>query len=149
MKGQEGGAYTGHMGKNTERRENDWLSGECDVVQAHRITDIKSSWSLATFPALSDDGRDADYEWQGRAYMMLWDKPEFEIAYCLVSTPDELIGYEDVDLHYVDHINPALRVTSVLYQREIALEELIKVKVEAARAYFQTIVRRIAVEHGA
>lgn len=135
--------------KNTERRENEWLSGECDIVQPRRITDVKSSWSLDTFPAFSDAGRDTGYEWQGRAYMMLWEKPEFEVAYCLVPTPDDLIGYEDPDLHYVDHINPALRVTSVLYQRDLTLEELIKVKVEAARAYFQSIVRRIADEHGA
>lgn len=135
--------------KNTERRENEWLSGECDIVQAARITDIKSSWNLDTFPAFSDAGRDTGYEWQGRAYMMLWAKPEFEVAYCLVPTPDDLIGYEDPDLHYVDHINPALRVTSVIYQRDMALEELIKVKVTAARAYFQTIVRKIADEHGA
>lgn len=134
--------------KNTERRENEWLSGECDIVSPNRITDIKSSWSLDTFPATADAGRDPIYEWQGRAYMWLWDKPEFEIAYCLVNTPDELIGYEDPELHIVDHINPALRVTSVIYQRDPALEHLIKIKVEAARAYFDKIVHQIAAEHG-
>lgn len=134
--------------KNTERRENEWISGECDIATPRKIIDIKSSWSLDTFPVLSDSGRDSDYEWQGRAYMMLWDVPEFEIAYCLVNTPDELIGFEDPDLHYVEHINPALRVTTVQYRRDLALEELIKIKVEAARAYHATIIKRISAEHG-
>lgn len=134
--------------KNTERRENEWISGECDIAGAKRITDIKASWSLDTFPAMSSAGRDADYEWQGRAYMWLWDKPEFEIAYCLVSTPPELIGYEDEELHMVDHINPALRVTSVIYQRDPVLEQLIKIKVEAANAYLDRVVKQIAREHG-
>lgn len=136
------------MSKNTERRTNEWITGECDLLYPSKITDIKSSWSMDTFPKVSDQGRDADYEWQGRGYMMLWDKPAFEIAYCLVNTPEELIGYEDPDLHYVDHINPALRVTTVAYTRDMALEERIKVKVASARRYIEKAVRQIVIEHG-
>lgn len=133
--------------KNTERRENDWITGECDIFTGNKIIDIKSSWSIPTFPATILAGMDKDYEWQGRAYMMLWDVDEFEIAYCLVNTPDELIGYEDPELHYVDHINPALRVTVVPYRRDKALEEKIKIKVDAARKYLQELVEQINLEH--
>lgn len=80
--------------KNTERKTNDWITGECDISAPDRIHDIKTSWSLATFPVLSFMGEDKTYEWQGRAYMMLWDVDKFEIDYCLVSTPEHLIGYE-------------------------------------------------------
>jgi hypothetical protein len=133
--------------KNTERKTNDWLTGECDIFAAPKIIDIKSSWSLATFPTTVRAGRDKDYEWQGRGYMMLWDQPEFEIAYCIVNTPDELIRFEPTDIHYVDHIDPALRVTRVPYSRDLALEEKIKVKVDACRAYFDEVVQTIAEEH--
>lgn len=133
--------------KNTERRENDWITGECDINAITRIHDIKAPWSLATFPATVFAGRDKDYEWQGRGYMMLWDCDEFEIDYCLVTTPDELIRYEPEDLHYVDHIDPLLRVTRVPYKRDRALEDQIKRKVDAARAYFDQIVQTIAEEH--
>lgn len=133
--------------KNTERRENDWITGECDINAITRIHDIKAPWSLATFPATVFAGRDKDYEWQGRGYMMLWDCDEFEIDYCLVTTPDELIRYESEDLHYVDHIDPLLRVTRVPYKRDRALEDQIKRKVDAARAYFDQIVQTIAEEH--
>jgi hypothetical protein len=133
--------------KNAERKNNDWLTGECDIFTGSKIIDIKSSWSIQTFPATVFAGRDTGYEWQLRSYMMLWDVDEAEIAYCLVTTPDELIRFEPTEIHYVDHIDPALRVTRVPYQRDKALEEKIKLKVEAARAYFDEVVELIATEH--
>ena len=133
--------------KNTERRTNDWITGEADIVDNDKIIDIKSSWCLTTFPVLSEQGDDKGYEWQGRAYMMLWDKPKFEIAYCLVSTPEDLIGYESPALHQVDHIHRNLRVTTVKYERDAALEEKIKVKVNAARAYYAQVIQDINEQH--
>jgi hypothetical protein len=138
--------FTSHK-KNTERRNNEWITGECDIFTGRKIIDIKSSWSIPTFPATAAAGMDKDYEWQGRAYMMLWDVDQFEIAYCLVNTPDELIGYEDPELHYVENINPALRVTVVPYSRDKALEAKIKQKVEAANKYLEELVEQINLEH--
>jgi len=133
--------------KNTERRTNEWITGEADIVATHKIIDIKSSWCLTTFPVTEEQGEDKGYEWQLRAYMMLWDKPYAEIAYCLISTPDDLIGWESQSLHQVDHINRELRVTLVPYERDLALEEKIKVKVQAARFYYAEIVREISNQH--
>lgn len=132
--------------KNTERKTNEWLTGEADIV-ADKIIDIKSSWSLATFPAVAADGENKAYEWQLRAYMMLWDLDQAEIAYCLVSTPDHLVGFEDKALHYVDHIAPELRVTLIKYQRDKALEDKIKFKIDEARKYFDQVVKQISNEH--
>ena len=133
--------------KNTERKTNQWLTGECDIYTGKKIIDIKSSWSLATFPCISEDGIDKGYEWQGRAYMMLWDCEEFENAYCMVNTPEELIKYEQEELHYVDNIEEALRITITPYKRDLELEEKIKVKCEAAQNYFNEVVERIALDH--
>lgn len=133
--------------KNTERKTNDWLTGECDIFTGRKIHDIKAPWSLSTFPATVFAGRDKDYEWQLRGYMMLWDVDESEIDYCLVSTPDELIRFEPEAIHYVDHIDPMLRVTRVPYKRDKALEGKIKQKVDSAREYFDLIVQTIAEEH--
>jgi len=138
--------FTNHQ-KNIARMSNLWITGECDIFTPEKIIDIKSSWSLATFPVTAEAGKDKGYEWQGRAYMWLWDVDQFEIAYCLVNTPDELIGYEQQDLHYVDHINPELRVTRVQYTRDKALEDKIKQRVEAANEYLTAMVRQIANEH--
>jgi len=138
--------FTNHQ-KNIARMSNLWITGECDIFTPEKIIDIKSSWSLSTFPVTSEAGKDKGYEWQGRAYMWLWDVDQFEVAYCLVNTPDELIGYEQPDLHYVDHINPELRVTRVQYTRDKALEDKIKQRVEAANEYLTAMVRQIANEH--
>lgn len=139
--------FTNHT-KNTVRLTNDWVTGECDIyVPGKKIIDIKNAWSLQTFPATSATGRDKGYEWQGRAYMMLWGVPEFEIAYCMVNTPADLIGYEDEKIHFVDHITPELRVTRVQYSRDLALEERIKNRVELASAYMDLMVKQIAIEH--
>lgn len=138
--------FTGHV-KNTERKTNDWVTGECDVDTGSKIIDLKSSWSLKTFNATSEDCKDKAYEWQGRVYMWLWDREEFENAFCMVSTPPELIGYEAEDLHYVDEIPEVLRVTRVQYSRDRELEGRIKAKVEAANAYLEQAVKQIADDH--
>lgn len=133
--------------KNTERKTNDWITGECDIFTLGKIIDVKSSWSLQTFPVTAKSAEDKVYEWQGRAYMMLWDVDLFEVAHCLVNTPDELIGYEDHSIHIVDHINQELRVTLVKYTRDKELEEKIKVRVDAANQYIDAMVKQIAAEH--
>jgi hypothetical protein len=133
--------------KNTERKSNEWITGECDIATPTKIIDIKSSWSLATFPAIPKSGESKLYEWQGRAYMWLWDVDFFEVNYCLVNTPDELIGYEDQSLHYVDHIAPEMRVTRLFYERDKALELKMQQKVEAARIYMEEVVKQIATTH--
>jgi hypothetical protein len=133
--------------KNAERKTNDWLTGEADLVTPNSIIDIKTSWSLATFPCLAAEGENKTYEWQLRAYMMLWDLDQAQIAYCLVNTPDHLIGYEDKALHQVEHIAPELRVTLLNYTRDKALEDKIKLKVDEARKYYDKIVKQISDEH--
>jgi hypothetical protein len=133
--------------KNEERKTNDWITGECDIYTGKKIIDIKSSWSLATFPVLSEDGIDKQYEWQGRAYMMLWNCDYFENAYCMVSTPEELLRYDQEDLHYVDNIDESLRVTITPYERDLKLEEQIIIKCEAAQNYFNEVLERIAQDH--
>lgn len=135
--------------KNKVRLSDDWITGECDIIipEAKGI-DIKSSWSLATFPATSAAGHDKLYEWQCRGYMRLWNVPVWEVAYCMVNTPDELIKYEQEELHYVDHIPEELRVTVVRYERDMALEEKIVTKVQQAHRYFEQITQQIKRDHG-
>lgn len=140
--------FTSHT-KNTERRTNDWITGECDIYTGEKVIDLKSSWSLPTFPATAAEGKDTTYEWQIRAYLWLWDCPEGEVAYCLVDTPPDLIGWESEDLHYVSEIPEVLRVTRVPYKRDKALEDRIKFKVDAANAYLNQLVKQIADEHAA
>lgn len=135
--------------KNTERRNNGLITGECDLyIPEKRGIDIKCSWSLDTFPVLTEDCHDKEYEWQCRGYMMLFNVPVWDVAYCLVSTPDELIWEGEEDLHYVDHIDPVMRITTIRYDRDLALEDKIKEKATAAIAYIAETKKRILALHG-
>lgn len=136
--------------KNTERRQNDYITGECDIwtgPPAKKIIDTKSVWSRKTFPMTSKKGESRDYEWQMRGYMWLWEADEAEVAYCLVDTPEELIGYEQRDLHEVGHLPEHWRITLVKYQRDPALEQKIMRKVIAARQYLAGYVELAISEH--
>lgn len=79
--------------KNKERKSNDFITGEPDNTQG-KIRDIKSSWSLSTFPMHDDQLTNFDYYWQLQGYMELFDLEESELIYCLVDTPEELIQDE-------------------------------------------------------
>ena len=104
--------------KNDVRMVNEVMTGECDIVTNDSIIDIKTSWSLDTFPVLAEDGYDALYEWQLRAYMMLYDRPKAELIYCMVTTSNELLNeWENLDIHRVDHIAPEKRITVLSFER--------------------------------
>jgi len=99
--------------KYEHRAENEWLSGSCDIITENLIIDIKSSWSLETFPATSYELKDlSEYEWQGRAYMWLYDRPRFELCYVMVSTADDILS---------DYDSYAIRSLEVLYLSPNAL----------------------------
>jgi hypothetical protein len=123
--------------KNTERLENEFITGECDINAEDKIIDIKSSWSLETFPASPEDVNNKDYEWQLRGYMMLYNKPKAELAYCMVSTPDYLLkDWDNLDIHKVDKHDPFLRVTCISFERDTEKEELIAQRVKDCREFY-------------
>lgn len=128
--------------KNTERRDDGYITGECDLFDATRREgyDLKSSWSAATFPITVKDCHDSLYEWQMRAYMRLWDADRWHVAYALVNTPEDLIGYEPLALHFFDHIPEHHRLTVWTIERDAAKEAEIVTKVQAARDYYREVV---------
>ena len=142
--------YGTSYAKNTVREENDYLTGECDIKDVNLIIDMKTSWSLVQFPTTKEKAHDKDYEWQGRAYMILYGCDHFRLAFCLVSTPEDLIKYESEDnkiLHYVDMIDPRLRVTTVDYQRDEEKDNLIETKCKAAQEQVEEYINQIATDH--
>ena len=131
------------LAKNTERRSNGLITGECDLYDAERKRghDLKSSWSAKTFPGWVVDCEDKLYEWQMRGYLCLWDADEWEVNFALVDTPERLIGFEPLQMHVVSHIPEHMRLTSWTIQRDFAKERAIVEKVEAARDYYAQVIR--------
>jgi hypothetical protein len=131
--------------KNEDRVENEWLSGCCDIITETSIIDIKTSWSLDTFPATTYELKDlSDYEWQGRAYMWLYDMPSFELCYVMVTTAPEIMGeYENGALHYVDHIAPEKRITSITFERDKEIEIQMAERLILATEFYKEVLTQL------
>jgi hypothetical protein len=131
--------------KNEQRAENEYLIGCCDIITEDSIIDIKSSWSLETFPATTFELNDlSQYEWQGRAYMYLYDKPTFELSYVMVSTHPELLSqYDPIDIHEVDHIDPAKRITSITFERDAEIEIRMQEQLLAASLFYEQVLTQL------
>lgn len=130
--------------KNELRVANDYMSGCCDIITDDLIIDIKSSWSLDTFPATSSEGESNDYEWQGRAYMWLYDRPAFELVYTMYTTPDELLTeWDNLSIHRVDHIPMHQRVTVLSYERDLDKEEEIRERLIYCNEYYSKYVNEL------
>lgn len=130
------------LAKNSERRSNGLITGECDLYDPSKKKgyDLKTSWSAKTFPGWVVDCEDKLYEWQCRGYMSLWDADEWSVAYALVDTPERLIGYEPLQMHVVSHIPEHMRLTEWTIKRDASKEALIREKVEAAQAYYKEVI---------
>ncbi len=105
----------GYIEKNTERRENDYLTGECDIVLKKSIDDIKCSWNAYTFPLFKKELDNYTYLVQGNCYLWLWDKEIFNVHYCLVDAPESLIDSEYWKAHRSAEIQSD-EVDNILYE---------------------------------
>ena len=131
--------------KYEHRAENEWLTGSCDIITEELIIDVKTSWSLETFPATNYELKDlSEYEWQGRAYMWLYDRPRFELCYVMVSTADDILSdYDSYAIHKVDHIDPAKRITSIRFERDKELEIQMAEKLIAATEFYNEVLTQL------
>ena len=135
--------------KNTERRRDDFLNGECDLFdeQRKRGHDLKTSWSLRTFPISAVDCVDKLYEWQMVAYMRLWDASEWEVNYAMVDTPEDLIRFEPMPMHIVSHLPPEHRITTWVIRRDMEKEAAMVEKIKHAREYMAQVIREFDRTH--
>jgi len=90
--------------KNEERKTNGIISGECDIDTGESIRDIKNSWSLETFPILTEDvdkkAKEAGYLDQQKGYMILWGYKKAYIDYCFTDTPERLLSaFDNYTIH--------------------------------------------------
>ena len=79
--------------KNTERREDEYKTGEPDIITKDYIIDNKSSYSLKTFPIFSNK-LNQDYYAQMQVYMNLFDLPKAKVIFTLNNTPIDILSKE-------------------------------------------------------
>jgi len=144
--------------KNTERKENLWITGHADVVE-EAVHDVKCSWSPWTFIPKLTEPIDKTYFYQLQGYMWLWGKQTGYLRYCLVNTPYMILQNElrkllfsmnvATDLnpeymeaarnlkkqHVFDHIPIDQRSIKIKVDRDQKILEQIPAKVDKAREY--------------
>jgi hypothetical protein len=83
--------------KNKERKSNDYIHGECDVIMDGIIYDAKSAWDRFTFGKAS---LTHIYEWQLKGYMWLYGVDRARLFYGLVNLPEAMLYNELKGLFY-------------------------------------------------
>lgn len=149
--------------KNEVRFNNKWLTGEPDINTDNLLADIKCSWSGSTFPLFDETLKNKDYYYQLQGYMMLTGHDTSELVFCLMNTPHQIVEDEvrrqhwklnliDEDLevrqavqemHNFDQIPNNLRVKRFIVQKDEAVQEKIKERVEVAREYYNQLLTQI------
>lgn len=114
------------------RLKNEWFSGEPDLVDTNDFNkcnegfDVKSSWSLDTFPFPEDKLSNAYYG-QNQVYMNLTNTKKWTTAFCLVNGTEHLVNNEKQkhfyalnmpgnfeDEHYDDYLNKCRDVEKMM-----------------------------------
>ena len=93
-----------NFSKNTVRLDNEYIAGTPDIIELQEsgitIYDVKSSYDLWSFLNNIPDKLDSIYYWQMQSYMFLTGADKAYVAYCLLSTPFEIIMQEQKSLLY-------------------------------------------------
>lgn len=136
---------------SSERRNNGIITGEPDLIAtgSRKGVDIKIAWSLLTFPLTEEQAGKKDYEYQARGYMCLFDLPEWEIAYCAVDTPEDiLMPWDDRAIHIIDNAIPMHhRITVARYYRDMDIERDMLNKCAKANDWIQQAIKDFATNH--
>lgn len=79
--------------KNKERKTNEWITGELDVVD-DIVYDNKSSWDAVSHFKKMMEQTPKKYYWQMQGYMWLWGKDGSKLCHTLINTPMHLVKGE-------------------------------------------------------
>lgn len=138
--------------KNTERRENEWLTGECDIYIPSRnlIIDTKCTYDIGSHPFFVDEAEEKikkqGYDYQMQGYMWLWDCEEAQIDFVLFPMPEELLQpWQSAErfIELVDQIPQQKRITTVTVKRDEQIIEKIKERVSEASIYYDELIKQM------
>lgn len=129
--------------KNEQTYQNDWILGTPDVVISDLVIDVKTSWNLYTFPFFEKEIPNKDYFYQLQAYMWLTGIEKSKLCYCLINTPEDLIGYEPRELHIFDNMPIEKRVKTYDIDLDLSVIDKIKIKCENANEYFNELIKEL------
>lgn len=130
----------------------DIFDGHPDIVDQDEleVIDTKVPETKHSFPEFPEDGKNSDYEWQVKRYLVNLrnltgkDFRRGSYIYVLISTPEELVyeGEPD-DLHYVDDLDASLRYTICPVELTDADIEHMERRDAAAKKYLEQRIEKL------
>lgn len=153
--------------KNKERKSNNWIEGEPDLVLSDEVPDIKNSWDVFTFPLFDTKLPESDYYYQLQGYMSLFDKQKASVNYCLIDAPEMFIDMEatkqsrktgalEVDAELYEEVKAKmtysdipkeLRMKRFEFERNDNVIAKIHSQVELCRKYLDTLTYDMIIQH--
>lgn len=151
------------LAKNEEYKENDFLTGTCDIDTGDTIIDIKNSWNCFTFPLFADDVPNKDYFLQLQAYMELWGRDKAKLIYTLMDMPEHLIMHEakgiaykeGLDInevyaqiekkHLYSNVITSLRFKEFNIEKDEDVIAKIKQRVKMCQVYIDSLVKKLKI----
>ncbi len=122
--------------KNTERKSNGFVTGECDNCEVpNTVFDTKCCWDLETFHFAEPIFQ---YEIQLNCYGLLYGCDRMLLCYCLLNTPKELAPY-DIWYDYENTIPATERLKFFEVQKIPNFETILQEKVIKAREYLNKL----------
>jgi hypothetical protein len=150
----------GFRSRYNTKLQNDFVIGTPDIVLTDCVEDIKTSWNLKTF---FNAELSKMYYAQAQCYMWLTGKEKYRLIYALVPTPQSMVLNECEKLVYKygknydneDYIKECQqiqrnndlikelpiekRVKVFAFDYDPAYIETLKIKIERAREYYNTL----------
>ena len=150
----------GFRSRYNTKLQNDYVIGTPDIVLQDCVEDIKTSWNLKTF---FNAELSKMYFAQAQCYMWLTGKEKYRLIYSLVPTPQSMVLNECEKLVYkygknydnedyiaecqqiqrnndlIKELPTEKRVKVFAFDYEPEYIELLKIKIEKAREYYNTL----------
>lgn len=121
--------------KNQKRFDDEFFTGEPDLLLSDTVIDIKNSWDCWTFPLFENEIPTKGYEYQVQVYMHLTGLRKASVVYVLLNTPETHnsleVDYSNVDKKY------RIKRFDFVYDEEIINK--LKERVILAREYINSI----------
>lgn len=145
--------------KNEEYKENDYLTGTCDIKGYDHIRDMKNSWDCYTFPLFDHGIKEIGYKWQLQGYMELYDKDYGHLDYTLMDAPFHIVkqeakrrafkdgvDYEDIfsdvqALMTYSNLDNSLRYKTFFIERDHLDIQKVYKRVDMCRAYIESLTK--------
>lgn len=121
--------------KNSKRFEDDYFTGEPDLLLSDTVLDIKNSWDFSTFPLFEDDIPTKGYYYQLQVYMHLTGIKKAKLVYVLLNTPET---YNSMEIDY-SNVDKKYRIKCYDFEYNVEVIEQLKQRVIESRNYLNTI----------